>query len=76
MTSHIVTYAYCQAFNDLLDNVKVIQYLFEKAVRGDRQRDMTKGKNFYFKFFLYILACISLDLSKIYISVWIVVIAD
>ena len=45
MTSHVVTYAYCQAFNDLLDNIKVIQYLFEKAVRGDRQKDMTKGKN-------------------------------
>jgi hypothetical protein len=44
MTSHLVTYAYCQAFNDLLDNIKVIQYLFEKAVRGDRQKDMTKGK--------------------------------
>lgn len=43
MTSHLVTYAYCQAFNDLLDNIKVIQYLFEKAVRGDRQKDMTKG---------------------------------
>jgi hypothetical protein len=44
MTSHVVTYAYCQAFNDLLDNIKVIQYLFEKSVRGDRQKDMTKGK--------------------------------
>jgi hypothetical protein len=44
MTSHLVTYAYCQAFNDLLDNIKVIQYLFEKAVLGDRQKDMTKGK--------------------------------
>ncbi|XP_028395324.1 calcium-binding mitochondrial carrier protein Aralar2-like isoform X2 [Dendronephthya gigantea] len=42
MTSHVVTYAYCLAFNDLLDNIKVIQYLFEKAVRGDRQKDMTK----------------------------------
>ncbi|XP_046846923.1 calcium-binding mitochondrial carrier protein Aralar2-like [Xenia sp. Carnegie-2017] len=42
MTSHLVTYAYCQAFNDLLKNIKVIQYLFEKAVGGDRQRDMTK----------------------------------
>lgn len=42
MTSHLVSYAYCQAFNDLLDNIKVIQYLFEKAVRGDRQKDLTK----------------------------------
>ena len=44
MTSHRVTYAYFQAFNDLLDNINVIQYIFETAVRGDRQREVTKGK--------------------------------
>lgn len=54
MTSHLVSYAYCQAFNDLLDNIKVIQFLFEKAVRGDRYKDLTKGTNIYPKKLTYL----------------------
>ena len=44
MTSHLVSYGYCEAFNELLSNIKVIHYLFEKAVKGDHYKELTKGK--------------------------------